>query len=156
MLASETTEIMELFRNTIEARFGPENLKEHFANTRETLCYATNDNQSATMELLKEDADIAIVIGGHNSSNTGHLVELLEKKFDTYFIRSANDLDEDKIVSFDIAEKKLVEHVNYLPEKDEMSIIITSGASCPDAVVDEVIMKLLVIKDIDPQKILDI
>ena len=57
------------------------NLKNHFADTRDTLCYATNDNQSATIELLKSNADLAIVVGGYNSSNTSHLVELLEEKF---------------------------------------------------------------------------
>ena len=67
-------------------KYGDEQINDHFADTRDTLCYATNDNQQATIELLKEEADFAIVVGGYNSSNTSHIVELLEEKFNTYFI----------------------------------------------------------------------
>ena len=86
MLATETQIIADLLRDAMIKKFGTENIKEHFADTRDTLCYATNDNQSATIGLLEHDADLAIVIGGYNSSNTTHLVELLEGKFTTYFI----------------------------------------------------------------------
>ena len=61
-------------------KHGEENYKDYFADTRDTLCYATNENQKATYGLLEVDADIAIVVGGYNSSNTSHLVELCEKE----------------------------------------------------------------------------
>ena len=67
-------------------------MQNHFADTRDTLCYATNDNQEATYKLLECDADIAIVVGGYNSSNTSHIVELCEEKFTTFFISSANEI----------------------------------------------------------------
>src|SRR5690606_28648471 len=81
MLASETQEISDFMSRVMEEKYGSENIKEHFANTRDTLCYATNDNQSATLALLETEADMALVIGGYNSSNTSHLVELCEQKF---------------------------------------------------------------------------
>jgi 4-hydroxy-3-methylbut-2-en-1-yl diphosphate reductase len=65
-----------ILRDTLISKYGIENIKDHFADTRDTLCYATNDNQEATYELMKTDAEIAIVVGGYNSSNTGHIVEL--------------------------------------------------------------------------------
>ncbi|MEO1451103.1 MAG: 4-hydroxy-3-methylbut-2-enyl diphosphate reductase, partial [Bacteroidota bacterium] len=70
MLATETAEIAEHFRHTMAARHGWEDLEYRIANTRDTLCYATKNNQQATLRLLREQADLAIVIGGRNSSNT--------------------------------------------------------------------------------------
>ncbi len=143
MLASETQDIADFLKETMVSAFGEVNLSEHFADTRDTLCYATNDNQSATLELLKNEADIAIVVGGYNSSNTTHLVELLEPKFNTFFIRNENEIkSKDEVHVFDIYSKQVVIHNEFIPEKDHLKIIITSGASCPDSVVDRVIQKL--------------
>jgi 4-hydroxy-3-methylbut-2-enyl diphosphate reductase len=144
MLASETQEITEYLRSVMIEKYGLENIKEHIADTRDTLCYATNDNQSATLELLNHDADLAIVVGGYNSSNTSHLVELLEQKFPTYFIKGKDEiLSDSEIKSFNFHTKSIEHHPNFLPEKDQVKIIITSGASCPDSIVDGVIQKLL-------------
>jgi 4-hydroxy-3-methylbut-2-enyl diphosphate reductase len=145
MLASETEEITEFLRQTMLLKYGEADLKNHIADTRDTLCYATNDNQSATLGLLEKEADLALVIGGYNSSNTTHLVELLEQKFSTYFIHSKEAFTADNTIdSFDIHTKKIVHHTHFLPlEKEVKTIIITSGASCPDATVDGVIQKIL-------------
>ena len=147
MLASETQEIAEYLRSIMVEKFGADHTKEHFADTRDTLCYATNDNQSATIALLQEEADIAIVVGGYNSSNTSHLVELLETKFPTYFIEDASEiLNGEQIKSFNIHTKEIELHTNYLPSKENLKVIITSGASCPDSAVDEVIQTILAIR----------
>ena len=144
MLATETQGIADYFKQVMIEKYGEENIKDHFADTRDTLCYATNDNQSATLQLLNKNADVAFVVGGYNSSNTSHLVELLEGKFPTFFIRNKTELiDEKNIRSFNIHSKTLIEHKDYLSNKDGLRIIITSGASCPDVAVDEVIQRLL-------------
>jgi 4-hydroxy-3-methylbut-2-enyl diphosphate reductase len=144
MLASETQEITDFLRQTMIEKYGEANIKEHMADTRDTLCYATNDNQSATYGLLEQEADLAIVVGGYNSSNTTHLVELLEQKFKTFFIRSNESiLSNNEINSFNIHSKEIEHHSTFLPEKENIRIILTSGASCPDAVVDGVIQKLI-------------
>lgn len=144
MLATETQGIADFFKQVMTKKYGEENIKSHFADTRDTLCYATNDNQSATLELLNTSADVAFVVGGYNSSNTSHLVELLEDKFPTYFIRNKTELiDENLLRSFDIHSKTVNEHQDYLSQKDGLRVIITSGASCPDVAVDEVIQRLL-------------
>jgi 4-hydroxy-3-methylbut-2-enyl diphosphate reductase len=145
MLATETQEITDMLRNAMIEKYGEETIKEHIADTRDTLCYATNDNQSATYGLMENDADFAIVVGGSNSSNTTHLVELLENKFKTFFITSAENIwDVNEVESFDIHEKTWKQHDSFLPvEKEKMTIAITSGASCPDAIVDGVIQKIL-------------
>jgi 4-hydroxy-3-methylbut-2-enyl diphosphate reductase len=144
MLASETEEISEYFREVMIKKYGVENLARHFADTRDTLCYATNDNQSATYGLLEKEADLAIVVGGYNSSNTTHIVELLESKFPSYFISSAGKIISPEMIEhFDIHSKKVIETEGYLPKKDKIDVVLTSGASCPDSMVDEVMVKIL-------------
>jgi 4-hydroxy-3-methylbut-2-enyl diphosphate reductase len=144
MLATETQAISDLLKNVMIEKYGKENLQDHFADTRDTLCYATYDNQRATIELLKKQADLAVVVGGYNSSNTGHIVELCAEKFPTYFISSAGKIISEKLIShFDIQEKKELVSENYLPSKKPVQILLTSGASCPDAVVDQVLQKIV-------------
>jgi 4-hydroxy-3-methylbut-2-enyl diphosphate reductase len=144
MLAQETQDITDYLRGIMVRKFGEESIKNHIADTRDTLCYATNDNQTATFGLLEKEADLALVIGGYNSSNTTHLVELLERKFKTYFIKSAGEIvSENEINSFDIHAEKIVELTDFLPSNRPLSIILTSGASCPDSIVDGVIQRVL-------------
>jgi len=143
MLASETQAISNKLKEAMIDIYGIENIDEHFADTGDTLCYATNHNQQATLELLKTDADLAIVVGGYNSSNTSHIVELLERKFTTYFINDETKIfNKNKISHFDIETKKEVISNFFLPEKEKVKIVITSGASCPDTVVENVFLKI--------------
>lgn len=144
MLATETQEIADFFKQVMINKFGEADLKNHFADTRDTLCYATNENQDATYGLLESDADFAIVVGGYNSSNTSHLVELLERKFHTYFISSEKEIkDKNEIHHFDYSNHKNVHTNNFIPQKEKVKIILTSGASCPDAEVEKVMNKVL-------------
>lgn len=144
MLAKETEEISNCLKEAVKGRYGEENLDDHFCDTYDTLCYATNNNQSATKALLEEDADLAIVVGGYNSSNTTHIAELLEEKFPTYFISSDEEiLDENTIRHFDIKSRTEATSKNFLPQKELVKIILTSGASCPDSEVEKILLKLL-------------
>ncbi len=139
MLASDTQEISEFLKSVSESIQG-----KAFADTRDTLCYATNDNQSATIGLLENHLDLAIVVGGYNSSNTTHLVELLEKKCPTYFIKDESEITSTgSILSFNIHSHEMEEFVQWIPQKRISNIAITSGASCPDSTVDRVIEKVL-------------
>ena len=144
MLATETKEIAAYLKTVMENVFEVKDFKEVFADTRDSLCYATNDNQSATYSLMELPADIAIVVGGYNSSNTTHLVELCETKFPTYFISSEKEiLSENEIQHFLYHAKENTSTKNYLPGNEVVNIILTSGASCPDSTVDKVLQKLL-------------
>ena len=146
MLASDTQAISDFLKKVIKAHYklDEENIVDRFADTRDTLCYATNDNQSAVYGLLETEADFAIVVGGYNSSNTSHLVELCEQKLPTYYINSANKiLSEKEIFHYHFHTKEEQLTTNFLPDTKPVKILITSGASCPDAMVEEVISKLL-------------
>jgi 4-hydroxy-3-methylbut-2-enyl diphosphate reductase len=152
MLASDTQEISDFLKQIMMTTYNLDDktIEERFADTRDTLCYATNDNQSAVYGLLEQEADLAIVVGGYNSSNTTHLVELCEAKLPTYFINSEEKIiDENMILHYDIHTKteKLTE--NFLTAKKPVKILMTSGASCPDAVVESIIEKLKYIFKVD-------
>ena len=144
MLATETQAIADYLKESMVKKYGIENIKEHFADTRDTLCYATNDNQEATYGMLKKEADFAVVVGGYNSSNTSHIVELCEEKIQTYFISSADKISSKDLIShFDIHTKEEKTTRNFIPDKKPVDVLLTSGASCPDAVVDQVLQKIL-------------
>lgn len=144
MLASDTQGIADYFKKVMQDKYGDAELKNHFADTKDTLCYATNENQDATFALLETDADLAIVVGGYNSSNTSHLVELCERKFPTYFIKDAGEfISATQIQHFDLHTHNVIVSENWLPEKRPLKVIITSGASCPDSLVDQVLQHLL-------------
>lgn len=143
MLASDTQAIADFLKQVMIQKYGEPGAEEHFADTRDTLCYATNDNQSAVTGMLETGADLAIVIGGYNSSNTSHLVELCEEKLPAYFIGSEEKiLSEKDILHYDFYTKQEILTSNYLPAKEPVKILITSGASCPDAIVEAVIKKM--------------
>lgn len=146
MLASDTQAIADFLKKVMIEKYDldEEQVEERFADTKDTLCYATNDNQSAVYGLLQQPADLAIVVGGYNSSNTSHLVELCEEKLPTYFINSADKIiSSAAIMHYDFHNQSELLINNFLPGKDPVRILITSGASCPDAVVEKVIGKLV-------------
>ena len=144
MLATDTQEIVDFLREVIVDfyQLSADQITSHFADTRDTLCYATNDNQSATYGLLAENADFAIVAGGYNSSNTAHLVDLCADKLPTYFIKSAEKIiSEKQIFHFDNVKKEEVLINEFIPQKEKVRVLLTCGASCPDAVVEDILRK---------------
>jgi len=145
MLASDTQAIADYLRQIMMLRYqlGVEKIEEHFADTRDTLCYATNDNQSSVITMLETGADFAIVVGGYNSSNTSHLVELCEEKLPTFFISSQEKiLSSKEILHYNVHTKDEAVTHGYLPQKQSIKILLTSGASCPDAIVEAIIKKI--------------
>lgn len=143
MLASDTQAISDYLKGVMESVYGVDAPGNHFADTRDTLCYATNDNQSAVKGMLEVPADLAIVVGGYNSSNTSHLVELCEEKLPTYFINNEDKiLSEKDILHYYYESRQEVLTSNFLPPHRPVTILLTSGASCPDALVEGVIRKL--------------
>lgn len=145
MLATETREVMEILKAAVIKKFGESDILDHFADTSDTLCYATNENQSATLALAEQAADLALIVGGYNSSNTMHLVEILEGAFPSFHVRDATELkSEYEIHHYDQWKQQVLITPNWLPQKSTpVKIGITSGASCPDILVDEVMLKVL-------------
>jgi 4-hydroxy-3-methylbut-2-enyl diphosphate reductase len=143
MLAEETHEIAELIREALLARFGSADISDHYADTRDTLCYATSENQSAMKALLSVSADLAIVVGGYNSSNTSHLVELCEGRIPAFYVKDAEEIRSAvEIRHRDLhSATEIISH-DWLPQKRPVRILVSAGASCPDAMVEAVLAKV--------------
>lgn len=145
MLASDTQEISNYLKSVIQEKYQLDDaeIRRHFADTRDTLCYATNDNQTAVQTMLKSDADLAIVIGGYNSSNTSHLVELCEEVLPTYFINHEDCIQPDfTIRHYDLHTHQEISTPNFINTEKPVKILMTSGASCPDALVERILIRL--------------
>lgn len=144
MLATETHEIAQLLKQALLDRYGAAAITEHFADTSDTLCYATNENQNATYALIEHGADLGIVVGGYNSSNTSHIVELCKAAMPTYFVRNASEiLSATSIRHFELHHRQMVTTTSWLPVKRPLDVALTCGASCPDAIVNEVLQRVL-------------
>ncbi|HEX5133511.1 MAG TPA: 4-hydroxy-3-methylbut-2-enyl diphosphate reductase [Candidatus Krumholzibacteria bacterium] len=143
MLATETHEIAEELRRALIDRYGADELGRHFADTSDTLCYATYENQNATYALIEHGADLAIVVGGFNSSNTSHIVELCAKAMPTYFVQGAADLvSASEIHHFSLESRTVLTTRDWLPSRRPVDVVLTCGASCPDAILDDVLRRV--------------
>lgn len=143
MLAEETKQVAGILRDALSSRFGESDLAHYFADTNDTLCYATNWNQNATKALLDAEPDLAVIVGGYNSSNTSHLVEICAQVMPSFLISSADELlSRQRIRHFDLHKKESVESQNWLPEQMPVRIAITSGASCPDVLMNAVFERI--------------
>ena len=146
MLKSETEEIGRLFERTMLRRYGPQELQEHFLAFN-TICDATQERQDAMFSLVDEPLDLMVVIGGYNSSNTTHLQEIAESRgirsfhIDTPERIGPGNRIEHKPLG---AELELLEP--FLPA-GRLRVGITSGASTPDRVVEDVIHRLMDLSD---------
>ena len=143
MLAEETQEVTQILREAMRTRYGADDLDHHCADTNDTLCYATNQNQNATRALLGSGADLALIVGGYNSSNTSHLVEICSDVMPSYLIADADEIvSAEQIRHFDIRSRCMTQACDWLPDELPVRLIITSGASCPDILMNQVLEKI--------------
>ena len=121
----------------------------------DTICGATQERQDALFEMLKAPMDLMLVVGGYNSSNTTHLVEIAEQQLPTFFIRDAGCLrDLEQIVHFDLHDK--TERQSYtakLTGSGPVTIGITAGASCPNNLIEETILRVFALRGLPPEAI---
>ncbi len=145
MLKSETEAIGKLFEQTMIKKYNPTELNEHFMSFN-TICDATQERQDAMLELVEEKLDLMVVIGGFNSSNTTHLQEIaMEHQIPSYHIDSCDRILEGNKIEHQPLEKDLEIQENWLPE-GKITVGVTSGASTPDKVVEDVIEKIFALK----------
>ena len=147
MLKSETEQIGKLFEQTMLKKYNPTQLNEHFMSFN-TICDATQERQDAMLELVKKDLDLMVVIGGFNSSNTTHLQEIaVDYNIPSYHIDSATRIQQGNQIEHKPLEKDLEIKHNWLPS-GKIRVGVTSGASTPDKVVEEVIEKIFETKGV--------
>jgi 4-hydroxy-3-methylbut-2-enyl diphosphate reductase len=144
MLKSETEEIGRLFERTMLQRFGPTELQEHFVAFN-TICDATQERQDAMFALVDEPLDLMVVIGGYNSSNTTHLQEIaVSRGIRSFHIDTPARIGPGNRIEHMPLGGALEVEEPFLPA-GPIRVGITSGASTPDRVVEDVIERLIVL-----------
>ena len=147
MLKSETLEIQRHIREAVISRDGNDAAFHFF----DTICGATQDRQDALFEMLRKPMDMLLVVGGYNSSNTAHLVEIAEPELPTFFIRDSSRLKSlEEVVHFDLQHRQEIvsNYADLFSVDRPVTIGITAGASCPNNLIEETIVKIFELRGI--------
>lgn len=150
MLKGETEKIQRMLYEAVKIRDG-EKADECF-QFFDTICGATQERQDALFEMLKKKMDMLLVVGGYNSSNTAHLVEIGQEELPSFFIRDADCLESfEQIVHFDLEEKKekMSYSGNFFDKSVSITIGITAGASCPNNLIEQTILRVFELRGND-------
>jgi len=154
MMRGETEEVQRRVEAAIKERDGAERAKESF-RFFDTICGATQERQDALRDMLGETMDLLLVVGGYNSSNTSHLAEMGEGKLPTYFIRNASRLESrDRIMHYSSHEKQEIVTDHWLPQRPNVVIGITAGASCPNNLIEDTIIRVFALHGITREELL--
>ena len=136
-------------RQAIVDRDGPEMGANNF-RFFDTICGATQERQDALRDLLELPMDLMLVVGGYNSSNTSHLAEMGQAKLPTYFIRNATRLETAaRVTHFDLHLGREVTSEGWLPDREQVVVGVTAGASCPNHLIEETIKRLFELRGVN-------
>lgn len=152
MLKTETEEIQRRLRAAITDRDGEATNFQMF----DTICGATQERQDALFEMLRKPMDLLLVVGGYNSSNTAHLVEIAEPEVPTFFIRDSSRITSlEEIVHYDLhhKEEKTSDYSRLFSDDRPVTIGITAGASCPNNLIEEALVKIFELRGIGREKL---
>jgi len=154
MLKSETEELQRRVQRAVEDRDGADTSPSNF-QVFDTICGATQERQDSLFDMLRKPMDVLLVVGGYNSSNTTHLVEIGEKELPTFFIRTAECLQNfSEIVHFDLHLKaETVGYSNKLASNDPVVVGVTAGASCPNNLIEDTILRVFELRGISPDAV---
>ncbi len=142
MLSSESMEIANLIQDSLGRRWGSQELPKRFRHF-DTICSATQDRQDAVLKLAREGLNLMIVVGGYNSSNTGHLVEISLAFCPAYHVKDASCiLSRNEIEHKPVSQATPIRSANWLPP-GKVRLGITAGASTPNRVIEEVIERII-------------
>lgn len=153
MLRGETEEVQRRIAAAIAARDGAERARENF-RFFDTICGATQERQNALREMLGDALDLLLVVGGYNSSNTSHLAEMGEEKLPTYFIRNASRLESRTVLRhFNLHSRCEEVTEDWLPPAPVL-IGVTAGASCPNNLIEETVLRIFELHGINRETLL--
>jgi 4-hydroxy-3-methylbut-2-enyl diphosphate reductase len=147
MLSGESLEIARILGAAMAARHGGE-AAQRFASF-DTICSATQDRQDALHRLVEEPLDLVLVVGGYNSSNTGHLLEIAAERHVAWHVKDADCLvSREAIRHQPLGWKGELEsrpEGGWLPD-GPIVIGLTSGASTPDQALGAVVERVLALR----------
>lgn len=157
MLKSETEELQRRLAAAIRERDGAAAGQKNFMFF-DTICGATQERQDALFDMLRHPMDMLLVVGGYNSSNTGHLVEIGERSLPSFFIRTAACLESlEQILHFDLhAQTETRSYVESLRSDRPVTIGVTAGASCPNNLIEETIVRIFQLRGVSRQALLEV
>jgi 4-hydroxy-3-methylbut-2-enyl diphosphate reductase len=149
MYKRETQAIGRLFEATMIKNY-PEDAADRFV-AADTICDATQVRQDAITDMIEDPAcdelDFILVVGGFDSSNTAHLVEIPHDAGKAVFhINDAACIKEDNSLTHRLVDGTMATQPNWLPADRPVKIGVTSGASTPDAYVQEALERLVLLK----------
>ena len=149
MYKKETQAIGKLFELTMIQKY-PEDASDRFV-AFDTICDATQVRQDAIQEMIQDanvdELDFILVVGGFDSSNTAHLVEIPHDAGKTvYHINEAECISEENSVKHRLLNGDVVVERDWLPTDRPLKIGVTSGASTPDAYVQDALERLVLLK----------
>ncbi len=155
MLKSETEEIQNRIQQAVVDRdAGVENFQVF-----DTICGATQERQDALFEMLEDKMDILLVVGGYNSSNTAHLVEIGQEELPTFFIKNAECIDSlEKIMHYDLEKQEEIcsNYTNLLDKNSAVTVGITAGASCPNNLIEATVLRVCELRGLDKASLLEL
>jgi len=147
MFKGETEQIGKLFEKTMLAKYGPKELDQHFLSPGDTICDATQERQDAMLNLVEEKLDLMLVIGGFNSSNTGHLQEIAHKRgVPSYHIDGPGCVGPGNAIRYKAENGEQETKEMFFPLTGPVTVGVTSGASTPDQVVADVLERLFALR----------
>lgn len=152
MLKSETESIQNKIKKAMIERDGNDEGLVIF----DTICGATQDRQNSLFEMLKSPPDMLLVVGGYNSSNTTHLVEIAEKMIPTFFISSSECLRSvEEIIHFDLRSKETItsSYAGLMDPEKFLTVGITAGASCPGNLIEEALTRVFELRGISKEEL---
>lgn len=147
MLSTESLEIANMLKNSIAKRYGEESLPSRFRHF-DTICSATQDRQDAVMRLMQKKMDLMLVVGGYNSSNTGHLAEMSAEYCSSYHVKDASCLKSADEIEYKVIFKEDIRIAKNWLASGNIKVGITAGASTPNRVIEEVIQRLFALANV--------
>ena len=148
MLANESLKVAEMVRDSMIDRYGENEIDDHFRSF-DTICSATQERQDAIIDLLDSGVDLTIVIGGYNSSNTNNLTNIAVRYGPAYYIEDVSAIIDREKIQHQLPDSHDIQTTSaWLPE-GKLTIGITAGASTPDSKIEEVIKRILMLRNED-------
>ncbi len=153
MLKSETEEMQRRLGEAVQRRDGGST--ENF-RLFETICGATQERQDALHEMLLDSMDLLLVVGGYNSSNTSQLVKIGGKTLPSFFIRDAGCLQSlEEITHYDLGRKEeITSYSDVLLGDGPVTVGVTAGASCPNNLIEQTILKVFALRGIPAEAVI--
>eukprot|EP00563_Minutocellus_polymorphus_P001175 CAMPEP_0181042504 /NCGR_PEP_ID=MMETSP1070-20121207/12186_1 /TAXON_ID=265543 /ORGANISM="Minutocellus polymorphus, Strain NH13" /LENGTH=472 /DNA_ID=CAMNT_0023120723 /DNA_START=86 /DNA_END=1504 /DNA_ORIENTATION=- len=152
MYKKETRAIGQLLQKAVMAKFGPQEVNDHYMEF-DTICDATQERQDAVHDLVENSSDLGLdfilVVGGWDSSNTAHLLEIPEHAgVRSFHINRAECIGADNTITHRTVDGEIVTETFVEDLGKDVVMGVTSGASTPDAAVQDSLSQIFLLKKV--------